>query len=129
MFILCHTTFTGVIMVLAGAMEFEKSHNNEIVERPSDNEEIPAVSSSYLTHLTYLKGLYHRRFVYKLSDIPMNGVCQLCSEIKSISGNDNRRVKRTILSFKCVAIFRDKHYPNRSVHDAVYICCFNITIP
>ncbi|XP_064629178.1 translocation protein SEC63 homolog [Lineus longissimus] len=32
-----------VIMILAGSMEFEKGHNPEICERPSDNEEIPAV--------------------------------------------------------------------------------------
>ena len=32
-----------VIMVLAASFEFEKSHNSEIVERPSDNEEVPQV--------------------------------------------------------------------------------------
>ena len=32
-------------MVLAASFEFEKSHNSEIVERPSDNEEVPQVSS------------------------------------------------------------------------------------
>ena len=30
-------------MILGGSMEFEKSHNSEIAERPSDNEEIPMV--------------------------------------------------------------------------------------
>ena len=30
-------------MVLAASFEFEKSHNSEIVERPSDNEEVPQV--------------------------------------------------------------------------------------
>ncbi|XP_061192090.1 translocation protein SEC63 homolog [Saccostrea echinata] len=30
-----------VIMVLAGSFEFDKFHNAEIVERPSDNEEVP----------------------------------------------------------------------------------------
>ena len=30
-------------MVLAGSMEFEKGHNSEVVERPSDNEETPMV--------------------------------------------------------------------------------------
>ena len=34
---------TEVIMVLAASFEFEKSHNSEIVERPSDNEEVPQV--------------------------------------------------------------------------------------
>lgn len=33
----------GVIMVLAGSFEFDKFHNAEIVERPSDNEEVPMV--------------------------------------------------------------------------------------
>lgn len=30
-----------VLMILAASMEFERNHNSEIVERPSDNEEIP----------------------------------------------------------------------------------------
>ena len=30
-------------MILAASFEFEKGHNNEIVNRPSDNEEIPMV--------------------------------------------------------------------------------------
>ena len=28
-------------MVLAASLEFERGHNSEIVERPTDNEEIP----------------------------------------------------------------------------------------
>ena len=31
-------------MILAASMEFVKAHNSEIQERPSDNEELPAVS-------------------------------------------------------------------------------------
>ena len=30
-------------MVLAGSLEFEKSHNNEVQERASDNVELPQV--------------------------------------------------------------------------------------
>ena len=30
-------------MILGASMEFEKGHNNEIQERPSDNTEIPMV--------------------------------------------------------------------------------------
>ncbi|XP_068697913.1 translocation protein SEC63 homolog [Montipora foliosa] len=30
-----------VLMILAGSLEFEKGHNNEIQERPSDNVELP----------------------------------------------------------------------------------------
>ena len=49
--------------------------------------------------------------------------------MKSIAPNDNRRIKQTMLHyFKPVTIFRDKHYPNRSVRDALCICSFNITI-
>jgi translocation protein SEC63 len=33
-----------VIMILAASLEFEKRHNREIVERPTDNEEVPHVS-------------------------------------------------------------------------------------
>ena len=36
-------SLTGVIMILGGSMEFEKGHNPEVVERPTDNEEIPTV--------------------------------------------------------------------------------------
>ncbi|XP_074663025.1 translocation protein SEC63 homolog isoform X2 [Tubulanus polymorphus] len=39
-----------VIMILAGSLEFGKGHNNEIVERPTDNEEIPALMRE-LPHL------------------------------------------------------------------------------
>ena len=41
-------TFLGVLMILAGSLEFEKGHNNEIQERPSDNEELPEVRHSYI---------------------------------------------------------------------------------
>ena len=30
-------------MILAASLEFEKNHNSEVIERPSDNEEIPMV--------------------------------------------------------------------------------------
>ena len=33
-----------IIMVLAASFEFEKMHNADIVERQSDNEEVPAVN-------------------------------------------------------------------------------------
>lgn len=33
-----------VIMILAASLEFDKKHNSEIIERQSDNEEIPQVS-------------------------------------------------------------------------------------
>lgn len=31
-------------MILAASLEFDKKHNSEIIERQSDNEEIPHVS-------------------------------------------------------------------------------------
>lgn len=36
-----HMMLRRVLMVLAASLEFEKGHNKDIVERPSDNEEIP----------------------------------------------------------------------------------------
>ena len=33
-----------------------------------------------------------------------------------------------MLSFKLFTICQDERYPNRSVYDDLYICCFNITI-
>ena len=35
-------------MVLGASFEFDKSHNSEIVERPSDNEEVPPVREPVL---------------------------------------------------------------------------------
>lgn len=34
-----------VIMILAASLEFDRKHNSEIVERPSDDEEVPHVSA------------------------------------------------------------------------------------
>lgn len=34
-----------VIMILAASLEFDKRHNASVVERPTDNEEVPSVSS------------------------------------------------------------------------------------
>ena len=49
--------------------------------------------------------------------------------MKPIAGNNDRRGTQTMLRyFKDVAIYIDKHYPNRSVRDALPICFFNITI-
>lgn len=33
-----------VIMILAASLEFDKRHNSQIIERPSDNDEVPSVS-------------------------------------------------------------------------------------
>ena len=33
-------------MILGSSLEFEKGHNNEIVNRVTDNEELPTVSQS-----------------------------------------------------------------------------------
>ncbi|KAI0988811.1 hypothetical protein GJ496_008367 [Pomphorhynchus laevis] len=40
-----------VIMVLSGSLEFEKSHNSNIVERASDNEDIPTLMHSLSVNL------------------------------------------------------------------------------
>ena len=37
------TLLIGVLMILAGSLEFEKGHNNEVQGRPSDNSELPEV--------------------------------------------------------------------------------------
>ena len=51
----------GIIMILAASFEFEKGHNNDVQERPSDNLELPQVSfpgdcfSMYFNHLYLIK--------------------------------------------------------------------------
>jgi translocation protein SEC63 len=41
-----HMMLKRVLMVLAASLEFEKGHNSEIVERPTDNLEIPQLMKS-----------------------------------------------------------------------------------
>ena len=41
--------------------------------------------------------------------------------MKSTAANDNRRVKQTMFTIPSVSLFRDKHYPNSSVRDALRI--------
>jgi translocation protein SEC63 len=36
-----HMILKRVLMILAASLEFERSHNSEVVERPSDNTEVP----------------------------------------------------------------------------------------
>ena len=55
----------------------------------------------------------------------MIGVCQLTG-MKPIAGNDNRRVKQTMIYFKHVAIFRNKLYPSRNIRNA--LCIFVVLI-
>lgn len=45
-----------VIMILAASCEFDKKHNSEVVERMSDNEEVPQVYKYifYIKLLLYL---------------------------------------------------------------------------
>lgn len=38
---------SGVLMILGGSLEFEKGHNREIQERPSDNIELPEVTPAF----------------------------------------------------------------------------------
>lgn len=37
-----------VIMILAASLEFDKRHNSQIIERPSDNDEVPSVCYNFL---------------------------------------------------------------------------------
>lgn len=46
--------FKRVIMILAASLEFCKTHNPEVIERPSDNEELPRLIS-YLPKLNLKK--------------------------------------------------------------------------
>ncbi len=39
----CRSDCQGAIMILAASLEFDRNHNPEVVERPSDNIEIPQV--------------------------------------------------------------------------------------
>lgn len=39
-----HMAIKRVIMILAASLEYDKRHNSQVIERPSDNEEVPAVS-------------------------------------------------------------------------------------
>merc|ERR1719210_3290782 len=41
-----HMILKRVLMVLAASLEFERGHNSEVVERPTDNEEIPQLMKS-----------------------------------------------------------------------------------
>lgn len=41
-----HMMLKRVLMVLAASLEFEKGHNSEVVERPTDNAEIPQLMKS-----------------------------------------------------------------------------------
>merc|ERR1719510_2670860 len=41
-----HMMLRRVLMVLAASLEFEKGHNSEVVERPTDNAEIPQLMKS-----------------------------------------------------------------------------------
>lgn len=47
-FYFCHKTpsmpLKRALMILAASCEFDKRHNSEIVERVTDNEEVPMVS-------------------------------------------------------------------------------------
>ena len=40
-------------MILGASFEFDKFHNSEVMERPSDNEEIPLVRKSNQYLLVY----------------------------------------------------------------------------
>ena len=41
-----HMMLRRVLMVLAASLEFERGHNSEVVERPTDNAEIPQLMKS-----------------------------------------------------------------------------------
>ncbi|XP_049794094.1 translocation protein SEC63 homolog [Schistocerca serialis cubense] len=70
-----------VIMILAASLEFEKKHNSEIVERPTDNEEVPHLikqipnlsEKNRERPLCFLYSLKARAIIHAhLSRIPLN---------------------------------------------------------
>lgn len=51
-----HMQMKRALMVLAASLEFDKRHNSQVLERQSDNEEVPAVNKKRLhIFLTFLK--------------------------------------------------------------------------
>ena len=77
-----------------------------------------------------IRWLYHRKvFIQFCLQIDPESYEWSWPEVKSTAANDNRRVKQTTLRYsKRVAIFGDKHYPNRNVRNALRVCWFDITI-
>lgn len=41
-----------VIMILAASLEFDKRHSSQVVERQSDNVEVPTVSSYLIKYIS-----------------------------------------------------------------------------
>lgn len=48
-------------MIIAASLEFEKSHNSAIVERETDNVDIPAVRSYFIY---FIKNVFDLPFLY-----------------------------------------------------------------
>lgn len=54
-----------VIMILAASMEFDKRHNSQIIERPSDNDEVPSVSFTNIFFIQlWTKTNYFNVFIF-----------------------------------------------------------------
>uniref|UniRef100_T1JAW5 Tryptophan--tRNA ligase, cytoplasmic n=1 Tax=Strigamia maritima TaxID=126957 RepID=T1JAW5_STRMM len=60
-----HMTLKRALMILAASLEFEKGHNNEVVERPSDNVEVPLLIKE-LPNLKEKNREYPLCFAYSL---------------------------------------------------------------
>lgn len=56
-------------MILAGSLEFEKGHNNEVQERPSDNVELPEVINKLMTVLVVKSPVIYPNKDHVLSNI------------------------------------------------------------
>jgi translocation protein SEC63 len=54
-----HTTLKSVLMNLAASHEFERSHNSEVVERPSDDIVIPQLMEELSSLVEYNQGRPH----------------------------------------------------------------------
>ena len=53
-------------MILASSMEFEKGHNSEVQERPSDNFELPEVNIviSFIAEYTFYQNQDKHNFLF-----------------------------------------------------------------
>lgn len=54
-FYFCHKTpsmpLKRALMILAASCEFDRRHNSEVIERITDNEEVPAVCLHYASYI------------------------------------------------------------------------------
>lgn len=55
-----HMALKRVVMILAASLEYDKRHNTQVVERQSDNEEVPMVSDYSEVHSVISSKIAHK---------------------------------------------------------------------